>query len=87
MLAHVVFELTHAMAEPVQLGEGELGLVHHRVGRVEVRVLHQVADLHATVDGDDAGLGHDLAHDDFEQRRFARAIGADKARRARRGRS
>ena len=74
-----MFHLPKPARELMKLGEGQFGLVHHAVGRIELRVLRQMADLDRPGDGDRAGIDRHLADQHLEKGGFARAVVADQS--------
>ena len=65
-MGHLVLDLAKLVRQRMQLGEGQLRLVDHRVGRIKRRVLRQVADLGPLGDRDDPRVANDLAGEDLE---------------------
>ena len=77
--SHLMLQLAQPMRKPMQIRKRQLGLIDHGVGRIEDRILGEIADAHAAADGYDSTFGRHLAHHNFEERRLAAAVVADQA--------
>ena len=78
MLGHGFFQLAHSCANPVQTGKRRAEHVVYRVVRWIDRDLRDQADLLPLRKGDRAGIVVDLARENLEKRRLARAVFAEQ---------
>ncbi|MGN6726443.1 MAG: hypothetical protein ACTHLZ_11025, partial [Tepidisphaeraceae bacterium] len=76
---HLVFELAHLVSEGVKLGKPEFRFIDDRIGRIEIDILLQVADLGAFGDADIPHVGLHFTGDGAEKRGFAFPVVADQA--------